>query len=491
MTEFLLLLPEIFLAITLAFVVVSEIAYHGEKIRLLTFISLGGLAGALIQTLISYGNGPFPVFGTAMVVDGLSLFFKIFFILLAGFSIVGSRYSKEIRSDQRAEYCALVIGSCLAACVAASAADALLAFLSLQTLNILAYFLAAFSKKSVRSTEAAVKHLVFGAVSGGMFLFAVAILFASTQTINIYEMHKILVVHPLNRDTGLVVFMLMFLSLAFQMAAFPMSLWAPDVSQGSPTPVSSFVTIGSRAAGVAISLRFLLTLFAQPSGQPGQWQVLGSVDWTHIVALISGLTMVYGSLLAFRQTTAKRLVAYLAVADSGFLLLGLLVLDQVGIAALLYHLVVQLFALMGAYFVLSLIFDELGSDDLTRLKGMLARGVPECVCLILFLACLVGLPPLPGFIGKFALIGAAIRHEWYLLAAIAIGSSAIAAIGVARLCFGLMGDLRNVVQSPAASSSTSSRRAFLAALLLPLLLVGVFAELILQWAGQSLRFILW
>ena len=120
--------------------------------------------------------------------------------------------------------------------------------------------------------------------------------------------------------------------------------------------------------------------------------------------------------------------------------MGLLVLDQVGVAALLYNLVVDLFALMGTFYVLAFFFDELKSDQLDALRGMLGRAVPECICLVLFLLCLIGLPPLPGFIGKFALIGAVVRHQWPVLATIAILSMTLSTVAVARLAYHLIGD---------------------------------------------------
>jgi NADH-quinone oxidoreductase subunit N len=490
MKDVVLLLPEIFLAVTVAGIVISEVGYHGERTRLLTATALVGLAGALVQTLLTYEAGATLALDGTLAIDGFSLFFKLFFVLLATLAVLTSLDGREIGEERRAEYCALVIAAALAMCFAAASADLLLAFLSLQAMNVIGYFLAAYGKREARSTEAAVKHLAFGAISGAFFLYGAAILYASTHSLNIYEMHKALTASPLPDSTALVVFMLMFLSFAFQFGAFPMHLWTPDVLEGAPTPVSAFLSVGTRAAGFAFALRFLIIVFAQPALAPGQWQVLGEVDWPGVVALVAGLTMAIGALLAYRQEGSKRLVAYLVVAQTGFLLLGLLVLDEVGIAALLYNLVVELFALMGAYHVLSTFQDEIGSDRLEDLKGLLGRAVPECIGLVLFLTCLVGVPPLPGFLGKFTLVGVAIRHEWYFLAALAIGASTLGMVAVARLAYSLVGEFRRpAVAAPIVPAP--ARRIVLGALFVPLVLVGVFAELVLGWAGQSLRFILW
>ena len=489
MKEFLLILPEFCLALTLAFVVAGEITYSGEKIRLIAATALLGLSGAFIQTVISYGYGPAQLFGGVLSVDGFSLFFKLLFIALGIIAILSVSRSQEIAPDRRTEYFALILASTLAMCLVASVADMVLGFLSLLFMNVVSYFLAAYGQRSVRSTEAALKFLAFGAVSNALLLYAFAILFASTHTLNIYEIHKALILTPLSLPVMLVVFILCFMSLSFQMGTFPMYILVPDVLEGAPTPVSAFLSVGPRAAGFAFATRFLIIVFAQPSGVPGHWRVLGEVNWTEIVSVVSGLTMLIGSLLAFRQKGAKRLVSDLVVAESGFLLMGLLVLDEVGIAALLYNLVVQLFALTGTFYVLSFFYDELRSDRLSALQGMFRKAVPECICLVIFLLCLVGSPPLPGFIGKFTLIGAAIRHQRFALAMVAIVSMVLSIAAVARLSYHLIGHFRESSGSRVVESSW--RKMLLASLVIPMVLVGVFANFVLGWAGQSLGFIFW
>jgi NADH-quinone oxidoreductase subunit N len=287
----------------------------------------------------------------------------------------------------------------------------------------------------------------------------------------------------------LIVFMLVLFALSFQAGAFPMYFWAPDVLEGAPTASASFIGVGSRAVGIAIATRFFISIFAQPALDPGQWQILGTLEWPKILALISGLSMLIGSLLAYRQTGAKRLVSCLVVVQTGFMLMGILVLDQVGVAALLYNLVIELFALVGTFYVLSFFYEELGSDRLTDLRGMLGKSVPECICLVLFLLCLVGIPPMPGFIGKFALIGAAVRHQWLVLAALGIFSLTLSSIAIARLSFNLIGDSSGPTKAVIAVDRR--RRIFLFVLLIPMALAGVFANQVLAWAGKSLGFIFW
>lgn len=489
MREFVLLMPEIFLAITLVGIVAGELTHHGERMRLILATGLVGLLGAFLQTLLTFQHGAAQVFNHSLSIDGLALFFKLFFIALGALSLCAAMFSREIASHLRAEYAVLILASTLAMCFAASASDLLLIFLSLQFVNGLSCFLAGYAKRTVRSTEAGVKLWVFSALSSTLFLYGGALLFVSTRSINLYEMHQFLMKSPLDPVSALAIFGLIFFALAFQLAAFPMHLWAPDAHEGAPTPATSFIAVGGRAVGMVVALRFMLVVFAQPSAQEGQWQVLGELDWPRIVAVVAGLTMTIGALMAMRQTSAKRMISYLIMVQTGFALIGLLVLDEVGISALLYHLMVELFAITGVFYTLSFLVNETRSDQLSALRGALGRAVPETLCLILFLICLIGLPPFPGFIGKFALLGSAIRHEWHFLAWVGIMATGISIMAVARLAFSLVGDL-SLPQAVAVPVSRA-QRSFLALLLLPVFLITIFSQQVLAWAGQSLRFIFW
>ncbi len=487
--DFFLIMPEIVLVLTLALVIAGEITYYGEQTRLIAATSLVGLLGAFVQVLISYQYSASQVFGGVLSIDGFSLFFKLLFIVSASFAIISVSHTREIALDRRPEYCSLILAATLAMCLLASAADLILIFVTFLFLNIASYFLAGYGRKSVLSTEAAVKYLAFGAVASALLLYSLAILFASTHSINIYEMHRVLLASALPPYEMLIVFMLAFLAFSFQIGAFPMYLLVPDVLEGAPGPVSAFLSIGPRVAGFAVTIRFLVVVFAQPGASAGNWQVLGAIDWTEIVSVISGLSMIFGALLAFRQKSAKRLVGYLVVVETGFMLMGILVLDEIGIAAVLYNLVIELFALMGIFYLLAVLFEKVNSDRLENLKGTLKRTVPECICLIVFLLNLVGSPPMPGFIGKFALLGVAIRHHRLALASVGVIAMVISTVSVARLAYSLIGDFQSSTE--ASIPVSFSRKAFLASLVIPMTLAGVFADFVFRWAGQSLSLIFW
>ena len=497
MSDFLQIMPEVFIALTLAFVVLGELTYHGEQLRLISATALVGLGGAFVQTLIAHHAGNTHAFGQALAIDGLSCFFRLFFILMAGFSVLIASFGAEIAHERRSEYFALILGATLALCLASSSTDLMLSFLALQLANLVSGFLAGYGRRSPRSTEAGTKFLIFSAIAGAFLLYGLALLFTHTHTMNLGEIHQALLRTPLPRETGLTIFMMIFLSLLFQMGAFPMYLWAPDVIEGAPSPAAAVIAVGSRAAGFVVALRLLMTVFGQPALSVEEWQVLGNLNWPDVVAAVAGLSMICGGFLAIGQKSAKRMIGCLMVVTSGQLLLGVLVMDIQGIAAVLYNLFVDLFALIGTFFVLGLFYDELHSDQLSAFPGILRRAVPECVCLIIFLLTLVGLPPTPGFVGKFILIEVAIRHGRTGLGAVAIASIALSLFAVARLFYSLIDPFDGSGKAPepsplvGASSRLLPRRVVLALLAAPVLLMSLFAEHVLAWAGKSLSLILW
>jgi proton-translocating NADH-quinone oxidoreductase chain N len=486
MTDLVLSMPEIFVALTLVFVLLGELTYHGEKSRLVAVTALLGLGAAFIQTLLSYRAGATSIFDGAVLVDGLSLLLKLVSIVLSVVAVVSAVYSQEIVENKKSEYIALILSATLALLVISGASDLLLLFVALQFLNVSTYFLAGFSKNTARSTEAGIKYLVFSSVAAAFFVYGVALLFSITGKLSLLEVHQYLLRQPLSPELSLVVFGLLLFPLLFQMAAFPFYLWAPDVIEGAPTPAAGFISVATRLTGFTLALRIFLGIFSESSPTAsGHWMFLGAMDWTSIISVVAGITMLIGGFLALRQKSAKRLVACLMIAQSGQLLMGLIVQDETAIAALLYQWMVDLFALTGIFAVLGFYFDHLHSDQMNALQGMLKKAIPESICLIFFLCCLVGVPPAPSFISKFGLIESAFIYHKSALALVSIISMGLSITAAGKLAFSLIGSEEGLV------TRGNLFRVFLTSLALPILAIGVFSQTILDWAGRSLDAILW
>jgi NADH-quinone oxidoreductase subunit N len=281
------------------------------------------------------------------------------------------------------------------------------------------------------------------------------------------------------------------MGLSIPMMVFPGNFWAVDVVQGAPSVAGVFLSSGVRAAGFAVASRLWFALFAQPALDPGKWLPLGGWDWTQWLAASAGLTLAVPALLAVRQKNAKRLLSCVAVVEGGFLLLGLLVLEEIGLAAILFSLLVATVSFLGVLYVLSLSISRLGGAEISDLRGAL-RGRPwESVSMVCFSACWLGLPPFAGSVARLALLGAAVRREWYALAGLGLFAMMLTVVATGRLMLALL------VNGPAEGRPASNeaeergRKVFLAALLAPLAFSTFLAEPLLRWASLSLRFIFW
>jgi len=311
----------------------------------------------------------------------------------------------------------------------------------------------------------------------------------ATHAFSIYEIHEVIVRSTISSEVLLIAFMFSFLSFCIQIGAFPMQALLPDLLEGCLTPVSSFLSVGFRGAGFALMIRFLIVVFAQSSELDRQWKIVHGVDWTQIVALVSGFTMFLGAWMAVCQKNVKQMLGYLVVSETGFLLMGFLVLDELGIAAILYNLLIDFLSLIGIFYLITFLLEELSSDRLDAFRGMFKRAVPECVCLVIFLLCFVGSPPMPGFIGKFTLMAVAWKHQKPELVVIAIFSMVVGMVAVTRLVYQLMGGFSEAHLLPV--RTVFSKKPFFMSLLVPMILVGVFADFVFTWISQSISFTFW
>jgi NADH-quinone oxidoreductase subunit N len=495
MNSFALVLPELYLFVTVLGLVLGESAHHDEKVRLVLPTSLLGISGALIQTLLGYRGDPAQAFAATLSIDGFALFFKTLFLILAGVGVSSACLGDDVPKEHRSEFCSLVLLGTLALMIAASASSLFVVVIALQLAGASGYFLAGFHRSGIAPAESSVKWLFSSLVSGVFLLIGALSLFLLAGTANLYELHQVFSANSIEPMTVLLIFSVLFLGLSIPMMVFPSQLWVPDVLQGANSPAGAFLVLGLRAGAFAVAVRLWVVVFSVSGQIAGKWVPMGGWDWTSWLAFSAGLTLILPALLAIRQKNAKRLLACVAIVQSGFLLMGLLILEEVGLAAILFNLLVDLLAFGGLMFVLSLSVERAGSDELTRLKGCF-RGRPwEAVSFLLFMVSWLGLPPFAGSLGRFALLGAAVRREWFLLAFFGLGAFVLTIAASGRVLLSVL-DLGSSEPQPSAAKDPDpgihwNRRVFILALLAPLAGSTVFAEWLLRWAGHSLRFIFW
>jgi len=234
----------------------------------------------------------------------------------------------------------------------------------------------------------------------------------------------------------LALFIALVLTLAgfgYKIAAVPFHMWAPDVYQGAPIPVTAFLSVGSKAAGFALLIRFFYPALSHPTST-GTWATVPGVDWPTLVLVLSMITMTLGNFAALSQQNLKRLLAYSSIAHAGYVLMGFVVLSNDGLRAMLFYLVAYYLMNIGAFLVVMIVANSTGREDVDGYRGLAWRGgAAPAVAMAVFLFSLAGLPPLGGFIGKFYLFAAVIERQFYWLALVGVLNSVVSLYYYARI----------------------------------------------------------
>jgi NADH-quinone oxidoreductase subunit N len=318
-----------------------------------------------------------------------------------------------------------------------------------------------------------------------LLAIATILFYGATGEFDLYRIHAAIAQNGVPERVFATGFSLIVLALGFFGTYFPSQLWAKDAYEGASLPATAFASCLFRVTTFGVLLRVLVIQFSKESAESGFWEPLTAIGWTPVVATIAGVTLLMSSLYVFRQTNTRKLLAGVLVLQSGFYLLGILSLDQVGFASVLFGLATEVVVVGGLFSALAFFEDR---REESENRGQLSRSVPEGVALLLFLVAVIGLPPLPGFIAKFTLISSAARHQWNGLVSIALLSLILASIAVFRWVFPWISELRHRNEG---LSISWSHRILVLGLLVPLALLSIFAEPMLNWVGASVTFNLW
>lgn len=412
LSDFYYFLPEIVLTAGALAVLVADVLLPRGS-RMLVRLVLAVLAVTLVTTLRVGAPGA-EIAGGLMVVDRFALFFKVIFLVSAAFTVLMSIRYLEIEGASPGEYYFLILCATLGMMVMSGGIDLIASFIGLETMAVSFYILAGFIKPNQRSNEAAVKYFLLGAFSLGILLYGMSLLYGLSGTTNLRVMASAFVGQE--QDPLLVLAVILVVAgMGFKIAAVPFHAWAPDVYEGAPTPVTAFLSVGSKAASFAMLLRLCL------EGLPAM-----SADWRLLFEVLAIVTMTVGNLAALTQTNLKRMLAYSSIAHAGYLLIGLVAGTSRGISAMLIYLLVYTFMQMGAFAIIVMMRrrDVIG-DDLKDLSGLAFRQPFAAFAMLLFMLSLGGIPPTAGFMGKLWLFGAAIESGYVWLAVIGVLNSAV------------------------------------------------------------------
>jgi NADH-quinone oxidoreductase subunit N len=278
--------------------------------------------------------------------------------------------------------------------------DLLILFISLELLSLSLYTLAAFSKRSRQSWEAALKYFLFGGMSAAFLLFGFSLLYGFANSTSLPVIAAAIHTSALNPFVAIAI-VATAIGLGFKIAAAPFHFWAPDVYQGAPAPSAAFIASGSKVASFFIFFQLVAIGLAGAAGTAAFPHILRG--WVPVLALMAAVSMLLGNLVAIRQTSLRRLLAYSAIAHAGYMLLALIAHTQQSLAALLYYVMTYALATLGAFSVIAVVEDQRGSDHLANFDGLGRQAPVLSFSLAIFLLSLAGIPPLSGFFAKFYL----------------------------------------------------------------------------------------
>jgi NADH-quinone oxidoreductase subunit N len=433
-------LPEIILAIVALLLPGLGILVKKNR-RYLGYFALIGLVLALIIVLDMLGLGLVNAMGfnpwtspvnqelhaIRLKIDTFALFFHLIFISIAILVVLTSiSYVKEDEPHQ-GEFYSLLILAVLGMMFLTAATDIFVLYLGLELAAVSSYAMVAFRKTDKKSSEAALKFFIIGAASSAIILFAISLLYGVvSQSTDLQDITNLAVLGEGIR-TGLISFeptlilaiVFLIAGFGFKVAVVPFHMWAPDVYEGAPTPVATFLAAGSKKMGVVAFFKiFLVGLIA------------AKADWVLIVGILAIVTMTVGNVMAIPQRNIKRMLAYSSIAQAGYIMIALAVaggtysaspdIARYSLAGGMYHILTHVFMKGGAFIVVAMVFILLGTEDIKEYKGLYKRFPLVALCMAIFLLSLVGLPPFGGFFSKFVLFSSAVNAGgWYIWLAVA------------------------------------------------------------------------
>lgn len=414
MPDLLPVLPEIFLAIG-AMVLLMIGVFGGSRVNfLVNGVSMGLIAVTAILVLPYAQLGE--TFGGSFVLDEFSHFLKLLVLIGAFFGIAMSWAFAKSQNFDRFEYPVLIILATIGMMLMLSANDLIAIYLGLELQSLALYVVAAINRDSLRSTESGLKYFVLGALSSGMLLYGMSLVYGFTGQIGFGEIAHVLAHDPVS--VGLIIGMVFMLAgMAFKISAVPFHMWTPDVYEGAPTPVTAFLAAAPKIAAMGMLVRILIEAFEPVTN-----------DWQQVLVFVALASMALGSFAAIGQKNIKRLMAYSSIGHMGYALVGLAAGSQQGVEGVLFYMTAYLAMTLGAFAcILSMRRKEGMVEDISDLSGLSRTNLPMAILLGILMWSLAGIPPFIGFFAKWEVFSAAVEADLYPLAVIGVLMSVVGA----------------------------------------------------------------
>ncbi len=497
--------PELALTFGTMAILVLDLATRRRPGRV-RFLALATLVALAATAILLSGQQPAAtsLFNGMIASDGFATFFKWIFLAAAALTVVIAAQGKEIAPARIGEFYALLLAITLGMFLMASATNLLMIYMAVELVSMVSYVLAGYRKADRKAHEAALKYVIYGGVASGVMLFGMSYLYGLLGTADVTEFPPKLA--ELSRQIAggapgiqaasklALVLATVFVSagIGYKVAAVPWHMWCPDVYEGAPTPFTAFLSVGPKAAGFALAIRFFFGAFAGPAQQNGLSESIAGIPWPAVVGVISAATMTLGNLVAIVQTNLKRLLAYSSIAHAGYMLMGLAAVSLTGMQSVMIYAAVYLVMNLGAFLVVIVVAQATGSESIFEYRGLARRHPLAAVTFAIFLFSLTGLPPFAGFMGKLYLFYALFERigvpggGWYaVLAVVGAVNTAISLYYYARIIRAMFLDPPYEEAAPLRASV--GNQLLLGAFSAFILVFGVWWNPIVNWSARSLE----
>lgn len=407
------ILPEILILAIGLLILVFEPFWKEDQRRTAGWLTAGGLFLAiLISLLFGQPGEPTAVLGGMIRFDWLGFFFKILF-MFAG-AVTALLLMDHERAGRRGEAYLLLLASLLGMNLMAVSSDLIMLYLAIETASIPLYVLAGFLLADERSTEAGFKYLLFGTLASTIMLYGFSLIFGFSGTTDLYQIAALFTTGNISPLLAFGVLTLVLVGLGFKVAIVPLHFWAPDVYQGSPTPVAGYLSTASKAAGFAVIIRLFFVALPE-----------FSVSWTLILAALSAITMTVGNLLALPQTNIKRLLAYSSIAHAGYAMIGVVAFSQLGAASVVFYLAAYIVTNLLAFGIVMAFSRVTGLEEIADYAGLSRRNSFMALMMLAAFLSLAGMPPFGGFVAKVFVFTAGVQANYTWLVIVGIINSII------------------------------------------------------------------
>ncbi|HXD08602.1 MAG TPA: NADH-quinone oxidoreductase subunit N [Anaerolineales bacterium] len=412
-TMFASILPEILILVLGMLVLIIEPFWKEEQRRNVGWLTAGGLfAAMLISLFLGQPGAPSTALGGMIRFDWLGFFFKQLFMFAGATTALLLMDNEKV--GRRGEAYLLLLASLLGMNLMASASDLIMLYLAIETTSIPLYILSGFMLGDDKSTEAGFKYLLFGTFTSTIMLYGFSLIFGFTGTTDLYRLTEMLRSGSVSPLSAFGILALILVGLGFKVSFVPFHFWAPDVYEGSPTPVAGFLSTASKAAGFAVLIRLFFVAFPD-----------FSASWTLVLAILAAVTMTVGNLLALPQTNIKRLLAFSSIAHAGYALIGVVAFSKLGAASVVFYLAAYILTNLLAFGIAMAFSKVTGLEDIRDYAGMSRRAPWLGLMMLAAFLSLTGMPPFGGFVAKIFVFAAGIQAGYTWLVIVGILNSII------------------------------------------------------------------